>query len=181
MAPSRPVCAATRSAAADSPCLAVAVPPKHGFTRASDASPRRLGLPVLAGCGSLPRSVVLRCSPLQLPRQTGRSDLCSRHQRGSADRSSSFVIRVTRLCGIRRVCRKLARDSRSVALTTTRAPSDLSMMIVSSIQRVSWHAAWARLCQIARKRSKPRLFSLLARNGAVWSCSCEIVCLQVMR
>ena len=154
MAPSRPVCAATRSAAADSPCLAVAVPPKHGFTRASDASPRRLGLPVLAGCGSLPRSVVLRCSPLQLPRQTGRSDLCSRHQRGSADRSSSFVIRVTRLCGIRRVCRKLARDSRSVALTTTRAPSDLSLAVVPSMQRVLWHAAWARLCQIARKRSK---------------------------
>ena len=79
---------------------AAAVPPEHWFTRASDASPWRLGLPALAGCGSWPRSVGLRCCPSQLPSQTGRSDLCSRHQHGSTGHSSCCVIRVTQLSRI---------------------------------------------------------------------------------
>ena len=133
---------------------AVAVPPKHWFTRASDASPWRLGLPALAGCGSLPRPIGLRCSQSQPPRQTGRSDLCSRHQNGSADHSSCFVIRVTQLCRISQCCRKLTRGSRPVALAATHAPSDLSLAVVPSMQRVLWHAVCAHLCQIARKQSK---------------------------
>ena len=101
---------------------AVAVPPKRWFTRASDASPWWLGLPALAGCGSLPRPNGLRCSLPHPPRHTGRSDLCSRHQHGSADQSSCFVIRVTQLRQISQVCRKLARGSRSVALAATHGP-----------------------------------------------------------
>ena len=119
---------------------AVAVPPKHWFTRASGASPWWLGLPALAGCGSLPRPVGLRCPPSQLPRQTGRLDLCSRHQHGSADQSSCFVIRVTQLCRISQVSHELAWDSRWVAIAATHAPSDLSLVLALSIQRVSWHA-----------------------------------------
>ena len=41
-----------------------------------------------------------------------------------------------------------------MALAAAHAPSDLSLAVVSSMQRVLWHAAWVRLCQIARKRSK---------------------------
>ena len=41
-----------------------------------------------------------------------------------------------------------------MALAATHAPSDLSLAVVPSMQRVLWHAAWVRLCQIARKRSK---------------------------
>ena len=73
----------------------MAVPPKHWFTRASDASPWWLGLTVLVGCGSLPQAVGLRWSLAQPPRQTGRSDLCSRHQDWSTGHSAWCVIRVT--------------------------------------------------------------------------------------
>ena len=99
----RPVCEAARSAAADSPYLGSGSATKHWFTRASDASPWWLRLPALAGCGSLPRSVGLRCSPPQSSRQTGGSDLCSFHQHASSGHSACFVIRVTQLCRISQV------------------------------------------------------------------------------
>ena len=90
---------------------AVAVPPEHWFTRASDASPSWLGLPTLAGGGSLPRSAGLRCSPSQPPRQTGGSDLCSRHQYASSGHSACFAIRVTQLYRISPDYRQLAGRS----------------------------------------------------------------------
>ena len=73
------------------------MPPKHWFARASDASRSLLAQAALVSCGSLPRSVGLRCSPTQLPRQTGRSDLCSRHQRGSTGHSACLVIQLCRI------------------------------------------------------------------------------------
>ena len=67
-----------------------------------------LGLPALAGCGSLPRFVVLRCSAAWLLRQAGRPDLCSRHQHGSAGHSSWCVFRVTQPCQISQMCPQIA-------------------------------------------------------------------------
>ena len=96
----RPVCEVARSAPADAACLGSGSATRTPFTRASDAAPSWLGLPTLAGCGSLPRSVGLRCSRPQLPMQTGGSSLCSRHQHASSGHSVCFVIRVTQLCQI---------------------------------------------------------------------------------
>ena len=79
------------------------------------------------------------------------------------------VIRVTQLCQISQVCRKLARDARPAALATTRTPSDLSLVVVPSTQRVLGHATWARPCRIARKWSQTRLFSLLAQMAPCWA------------
>ena len=92
----------------------------HQISRAAD-SPWWMGLPALAGAPRLPWSVALRHSPLQLPRQAGRSDLCSQHQRGNAGHCGCFVIRVTQRCWISHVCHKMARDSRLVALAAAHA------------------------------------------------------------
>ncbi len=121
---------------------AVAVPPKHWYARASDASLWWLGLPTLAGCDNLPRSAGLLCSLLSLLMQAGRSGLCSRHQHGSADHSSCCVIRVTQLVRISRVCRQSARDAGLVALAAAHASSDLLLTDTSGIDRVLGHAAW---------------------------------------
>ena len=131
---------------------AAAVPPEHWFNRASDASPWRLGLPALAGCGSWPRSVGLRCCPSQPPRQTGRSDLCSLHQHGSTGHSAWCVIRVTQLSRISQVYRQLARDAGLVALATTRTPPDLRLVDTA--------------CALSR----------LNENAAVSGCSCAVAC-----
>jgi hypothetical protein len=132
----------------------VAVPPEHWFTRASDAPPSWLGLPTLAGCGSLPRSVGLRCSPPQPPRQTGGSDLCSRHQHASSGHSACFVIRVTQLCQISQVYHQLARDAGLVALAAAHASSDLQLTNTTWMTWVLSHAAWACVCQIASQQLK---------------------------
>jgi hypothetical protein len=127
--------------------------------RASNAPPRWLGLPALAACGSLPRSVRLRCSPSQSLRQAGRSDLCSRHQHGRAGHSTCFVIRVTQLCRISQVYRQLARDAGLVALAAAHASSDLLLSDTACIQWVLGHAPWVQVCQLARqwlKRPLPR-------------------------
>ena len=112
----RPVCDVARSAPADAACLGSGSATRTLFTRASDPMHAWLGLPTLAGCGSLPWAVGLRCSPPQPPRQTGGSDLCSRHQRGSSGRFAWCVNRVTRPCWISQVCRQLGRDAGLVAL-----------------------------------------------------------------
>ena len=70
----------------------------------------------------------------------------------------AFVARFTRLCRTGQNCRKLAQDAGLVALAIADAPSDLSLMIAASIQRVLDHFAWVYLCQIARKCFK-RAFS----------------------
>jgi hypothetical protein len=132
----------------------VAVPPEHSFTRASDASPSWLGLPALAGCGSLPQSVWLRYSPSQLLMQAGRSDLCSRHQHGSAGHSACFVIRVTQLCRISQVRRRLARDAGLVALAAAHSSSDLQLTNTTWMTWVLGHAAWVCVCQIASQQLK---------------------------
>ena len=105
----------------------MAVAPEHSFTRASDASPSWLGLPALAGCGSLPQSIGLRCSLLPHPRQTGGSDLCSRHQHASSGHSACFVLRVTQLFQISQVYHQLARDAGLVALAAAHASADLQL------------------------------------------------------
>jgi hypothetical protein len=133
---------------------AVAVPPEHWFVRASNAPPWWLGLPTLAACGNLPRSVKLRCSPLRSLRQAGRSDLCSRDQGGSPGRSAYFVIRVTQLCWISQVRRRSARDAGLVALAAAHASSDLQMMNTTWMTRVLGHAAWVCVCQIASQQLK---------------------------
>ena len=114
----------------------VAVMPKHWFDCASDASLWWLGLPAHVLCGSLPQPAVLMRSPPQLPRKAGRSDQCSRHQNGSTGHSLSCVIRVTQLCQISRVCRDLAQYGGTVALATTQAPLDLTLIATASVQRV---------------------------------------------
>jgi len=114
----------------------VAVMPKHWFDCASDASNWWLGLPAHVLCGSLPQPAVLMRSPPQLPRKAGRSDQCSRHQNGSTGHSLSCVIRVTQLCQISRVCRDLAQYGGTVALATTQAPLDLTLIATASVQRV---------------------------------------------
>ena len=91
---------------------------RTGSPRVSDASPWRLGPAVLAACGRLSRYVGLIRFPSQHPRQKGRSDLCSRHQRGSPGRSAWCVNRVTQPCRISQVCRQWARDAGLVALAT---------------------------------------------------------------
>ena len=125
-----------------------------GSPRASDASPRRLGRAVLAACGRLSRSVGLMCSPSQHPRQAGRSDLCSHHQRGSAGRSAWCVNRVTQPCRISQVCRQSARDAGLVALAAAHASPDLSLNVFASIQRLLGYAAWLCFSQIASQQLK---------------------------
>ena len=83
------------------------------------------------------------------PRQTGRSDLCSRHQHGSSGLSTCFVIRVTQLCQMSQVCRNLPRYAEIVALATAHALSDLPLIGITSIQRLPGHTARVCLCQIA--------------------------------
>ena len=117
----------------------VAVMPKHWFECASDASLWWLGLPALVLCGCLPQPAVLMRSPPQLPRKAGRSDQCSRHQNESTGHSLSCVIRVTQLCQISRVCRDLAQHGGTVALATTQAPLDLTLIATASVQRVLGH------------------------------------------
>ena len=124
----------------------VAVMPKHWFDCASDASNWWLGLPAHVLCGSLPQPAVLMRSPPQLPRKAGRSDQCSRHQNGSTGHSLSCVIRVTQLCQISRVCRDLAQYGGTVALATTQAPLDLTLIATASVQRVLGHVAQACFC-----------------------------------
>ena len=132
----------------------MAVPLEHSFTRASDASPSWLGLPALAGCGSLPQSVWLRYSPSQLLMQARRSDLCSRHQHGSAGHSACFVICVTQLCRISQVRRRLARDAGLVALAAAHSSSNLQLTNTTWMTRVLGHAAWVCVCQIASQQLK---------------------------
>ena len=102
----------------------------------------------------MPRSVGLRYSPSWPPRQTGRSDPCSGHQHGSAGHSACFVIRVTQLCRISQVRRRLARDAGLVALAAAHASSDLQLMDTLWMPRVLGHAAWVCLCQIASQQLK---------------------------
>ena len=125
-----------------------------GSPRASDASPRRLVPAVLAACGRLARYVGLMRFPSQHPRQTGRSDLCSRHQRGSPGRSAWCVIHVTQLCRISQVCRQSARDAGLVALATTHASSNLPLTDTAWMQRLLGHAAWLCFSQIASQQLK---------------------------
>ena len=102
----------------------------------------------------MPWSVGLMHSSSQLLRQAGRSDLCSRHQHGSAGHSACFVIRVTQLCRINKVRRRLARDTGLVALATAHASSDLQSMDISWMARVPGHAACVCVCQIASQQLK---------------------------
>ena len=157
---------------------AVAVPRKRGIAGASDASPWWLGLAAHAACGSLPKPAGLRPSISQSPREAGRSDLCSWHQHGSADHSACFAVRVTQLCRISEVCRKLARDAGLVALAAAHAPSDLSPVIAASMQRVWGHAVGAPLS--GREKAVPNAaFLIVGQNRAVRSCSCSCLCVQV--
>ncbi len=119
--------------------------------RASDGSPWWLVLPALAGCGRLPPSDGLRRSLLSPPMQAGRSDLCSRHQHGSAGHSACFVIRVTQLCRISQVYRHLARGARLMDLATTHTPSYARMIYTAWMQGALGHAAWVCVCQIANQ------------------------------
>eukprot|EP01044_Picomonas_judraskeda_P014249 COSAG03_NODE_2244_length_2962_cov_2.912679_2_plen_116_part_00 len=98
----------------------------------------------------------------QPPRGTGRSALCSRHQHGSADHSSWFVVRVAQLCRIGQVCRKVARNAGLVALAAAHVPSYLPLVVTTSMQRGRGHAAWVRLCQNREEAVQPRLFSIPA-------------------
>ena len=66
-----------------------------------------------------------------------------------------------------------------MALAATRAPSDLPVMAIVSIQWALGHAAWVCFCQLASQGFK-RTFQRLAENGAVLSCLCAFACLQVM-
>ena len=102
----------------------------------------------------MPWSVWLRYSPSQLLMQAGRSDLCSRHQHGSAGHSACFVIRVTQLCRIGQVRRRLARDAGPVALAAAHASSDLQLTNTTWMTRVLGHAAWVCVCQIASQQLK---------------------------
>ncbi len=126
--------------------LPVAVMPKQWFDCASDASLWWQGLPALVLCGSLPQPAVPMRSPPQLPRKAGRSDQCSRHQHRSTGHSSSCVIRVPQLGQISRVCHDLAQYGGTVALATTQAPVDLSVIAMASVQRVPGHVAQACFC-----------------------------------
>ena len=83
--------------------------------------------------------------------ETGRSDLCSRHQHGSSGHSSWFVIRVTQLCQMSQVCRKLARCAEMVAVAAVPRRSYLSVVVTVSVQRVLGQAACGCLCQIASR------------------------------
>ena len=78
---------------------------------------------MLAVYGSLPWSVRLRRSALQELSQTGRSNLCSRHQHGTPARSAWCVFRVTELCRISQVRRQLPRNAELVASATAHATS----------------------------------------------------------
>ena len=148
---------------------------QKSFTRASDASPSWLGLPTLAGCGSLPQSVWLRYSPSQLLMQAGRSDLCSRHQHASSGHSACFVIRVTQLFQISQVYHQLARDAGLVALATAHASADLQLTNTASMQWVCGYATWVLLCQIARKWSK-RALSLGLTQTVLCGAACVVFC-----
>ena len=59
------------------------------------------------------------------------------------------MIRVTQLCQISQVCRKLARDAGLVALAAAYAPSELPLMVTVSMQRVPDHAVWVCSRQLA--------------------------------
>ena len=150
----RPNDEAARSAAADSARLGSGSTTRHRSPRASDASPRQLVPAVLAACARLPRSVGLMRFPSQHPRQTGRSDLCSRHQRGSPGRSAWCVNRVTQPCRISQVCRQSARDAGLVALAAAHTSPDLPLTVIVSIQRLLGHAAWLCYSQIASQQLK---------------------------
>jgi len=166
------------------------VPPKHWFTRASDASPWWLGLPALAGCGSLPRSAGLGCSPQQPPRQAGRSDLCSQHQHGSAGHSACFVIRVTQLSWI-------SPGRGNIAGSLCRVPSGPGMPSIGSGHCTggsrrhphtlrlagdrhcidaagAGHAAWVCFCKLANQWP---FFPLSYRK---WSCVEMFLCICVL-
>ena len=64
------------------------------------------------------------------------------------------MIRVTQLCRISQVCRRLARDAGLVALAAAHASSDLQMMDTLWMTRVLGHAVWVCLCQIASQQLK---------------------------
>eukprot|EP01043_Picozoa_sp_COSAG02_P007950 COSAG02_NODE_246_length_27291_cov_105.654200_19_plen_163_part_00 len=150
------------------------MPPEQWLACASDASPWWLGLPTLAGAPRLPRSVGLRYSPSQLLRQTGRSDLCFRHQHGSAGRSACFVIRGTQLCRISQVSRQPARDAGLVALATAHASSNLPLIATAWMQWLLGHAAWVCLCPIASQQlTRPSCTPALNSSRLelfVWNC-----------
>jgi hypothetical protein len=157
------------------------VPLEHSFTRASDASPSWLGLPALAGCGSLPQSVWLRYSPSQLLMQARRSDLCSRHQHGSAGHSACFVIRVTQLCRISQVCRQSARDAGLVALAAAHASPDLQLTDSLWMTWVLGHAAWVCLCQIASQQLKRPSPTPAPKSSRLemYVCNCVLSCVML--
>ena len=90
--------------------------------------------------------------------QAGRSDLCSHHQDGSAGHSACFVIRVTQLCRISQVRRRLAWDAGLVALAAAHASSNLQRIDSPWMTWVPGHAAWACVCQIASQQlTRPSL------------------------
>ena len=62
------------------------------------------------------------------------------------------MIRVAQPCRISQVCRQLARDAGLVALTATHTSSDLSLLVVSSMQRVLGHATSVCLRQVTDGR-----------------------------
>ena len=148
---------ASTSAAADAACLARLWQCRQNSGSLVHRTPDRivptcpwwLGLPALAGAPRLPRFVGLRYSPSQLLRQAGRSDLCSRHQHGSAGHSAWCVNRVTQLCRISQVCRQSARTAGLVALAAAHAPSDLQLTDTTWMTWVLGHAAW--VCVINRR------------------------------
>ena len=159
----------------------MAVPLEHSFTRASDASPSWLGLPALAGCGSLPQSVWLRYSPSQLLMQARRSDLCSRHQHGSAGHSACFVICVTQLCRISQVRRRLARDAGLVALAAAHSSSNLQLTNTTWMTWVLGHAAWVCVCQIASQQLKRPSPTPAPKSSRLemYVCNCVLSCVML--
>lgn len=151
------------------------MPPEQWFACASDASPLWLGLPALAGALRLPRSVELRYSPSQLLMQAGRSDLCSRHQHGSAGHSAWCVNRVTQPCRISQVCRQSARDAGLVALAAAHASPDVSLNVVVWIQRLRGHAAWLCFSQIASQQLKRQQYTPASKSSRLELVVCDCV------
>ena len=64
------------------------------------------------------------------------------------------MIRVTQLCRISQVRRRLARDAGLVALAAAHSSSDLQLTNTTWMTRVLGHAAWVCVCQIASQQLK---------------------------
>ena len=165
--------ATTRSAAADSACLGSGSTTRHRFT----ACTGRLSAAVGTGRARCLWKAVTVCwadtLPLQHPRQIGRSDLCSRHQRGNPGRSAWCVDRVTQPCRISQVCRHLARDAGLVALATAHASPDLSLTVVTWIQRLLGHAAWLCFSQTSSQQLKRQQCTPASKSSRLEPVVCD--------